>query len=199
MYKIYLGSHCFFITSSKSFNSHFDKVLENPKAKELTKLCDKLLSKEHKPKVIILEGDYESIAEEIFKGFRLVIAGGGAVYNSKKELLLMKRHGKWDLPKGKIEPEESIELCAIREVEEECHVFGLELGKHVTTTYHFFKTKSGWKIKKSVWFKMKSRDYKQAAPQKEEGIEKIKWIKPKSIDIEELNTFASIREVLRQL
>jgi hypothetical protein len=78
-------------------------------------------------------------------------------------------------------------------------VFALELGRLLVITYHFYKTKSGWKIKKAYWFRIKSRDYEQALPQKEEGIEKIKWVKPKSIDIDGLDTFGSIREVLRQL
>ena len=199
MYKIYLGSHCFFITSKQQFKRTFDIRLKNPKAKEIVKVCEELLDDEDGAKVILLDGDKEKIKKEIDKGFRLIIAGGGVVYNSQKELLLIKRHGKWDLPKGKLEPNESIELCAIREVEEECNVYGLELGRLIDITYHFFKTKSGWKTKASYWYKMKSRDHEQAQPQKEEGIEKIKWVKTKSIDVEGINTFGSIREILRQL
>lgn len=200
MYKIYLGAHCFFLSSEQSFHGHFDRVLKKPKAKDIIEVCAELnKDPDNNPQTILLEGDDEKIVKEIKKGFKEVVAGGGVVFNSKKELLLIKRHGKWDLPKGKLEEDESIELCSIREVEEECNVFGLELGRLVIITYHFYKTKSGWKIKKAYWFKMKSRDYKQASPQKEEGIQKIKWVKPKDIDVEELNTFGSIREVLRQL
>lgn len=201
MYKIYLGSHCFFISSKESFAHDFDIHLIEPKAKDIIKVCSQLQKEgiDKNPKVILLDGDDKRIQKEILKGFKLVVAGGGAVYNTDKELLLIKRHGKWDLPKGKLEPNESIELCAIREVEEECNVFGLELGRLIDITYHFFKTGSGWKIKQAYWYKMKSRDHSQAIPQKEEGIEKIKWIKPKKIDVEGINTFGSIREVLRQL
>jgi 8-oxo-dGTP pyrophosphatase MutT (NUDIX family) len=38
---------------------------------------------------------------------------------SQSEVLLIFRRGKWDLPKGKLDAGESIETCAVREVEEE--------------------------------------------------------------------------------
>ena len=33
----------------------------------------------------------------------LIQAAGGLVYNSKNQLLMIFRNGKWDLPKGKLE------------------------------------------------------------------------------------------------
>ena len=48
-----------------------------------------------------------------------VVAAGGLVTNDKNELLTMFRRGKWDLPKGKLDEEETIEACALREVREE--------------------------------------------------------------------------------
>ncbi len=35
------------------------------------------------------------------------------------EILMIFRRGKWDLPKGKLDKGESLEACALREVEEE--------------------------------------------------------------------------------
>ncbi len=45
-----------------------------------------------------------------------IIAAGGIVVNPNKEILWIFRRGFWDLPKGKLDPNESIEACAIREV-----------------------------------------------------------------------------------
>ncbi len=42
----------------------------------------------------------------------LIKAGGGLVINEKGEILFMFRRGKWDLPKGKLDPGESLESCA---------------------------------------------------------------------------------------
>ena len=45
-------------------------------------------------------------------------AAGGLVLNEKKEILLIFRRGKWDMPKGKLDKGEKLEDCAIREVGE---------------------------------------------------------------------------------
>ena len=47
----------------------------------------------------------------------LIQAAGGLVVNEKGEVLFMFRRGKWDLPKGKLDPGETLEACALREVE----------------------------------------------------------------------------------
>ena len=39
----------------------------------------------------------------------------------------MKRLGKWDLPKGKLDKGETIEECALREIEEETGAKGLSI------------------------------------------------------------------------
>ena len=43
------------------------------------------------------------------------------VLNPQKEILFIYRNDTWDLPKGMVEKEESIEATALREVAEECH------------------------------------------------------------------------------
>ena len=59
-------------------------------------------------------------------------AGGGLVENEKGEILFMFRRGKWDLPKGKLDPGESLENCALREVKEETGIRILELKRFLT-------------------------------------------------------------------
>ena len=48
----------------------------------------------------------------------MIYASGGVVFNNNK-LLMIYRNGFWDLPKGKMEINESELDCAVREVEEE--------------------------------------------------------------------------------
>ncbi len=48
------------------------------------------------------------------KGMTSVEAAGGLVLNEKGEVLMIFRRGSWDLPKGKIDPNESVETAAIR-------------------------------------------------------------------------------------
>ena len=68
--------------------------------------------------------------EYAFKKFseQLIIieAAGGVVYNDEEKILLIKRFGKWDLPKGKIERIETPKHAAMREVCEETGVCDLE-------------------------------------------------------------------------
>jgi ADP-ribose pyrophosphatase YjhB (NUDIX family) len=50
---------------------------------------------------------------------KIVMAAGGLVENEHGEILLIYRKKHWDLPKGKLDAGETLEECAVREVEEE--------------------------------------------------------------------------------
>ncbi|MGF1670207.1 MAG: NUDIX domain-containing protein, partial [Balneolaceae bacterium] len=70
----------------------------------------------------------------------IIDAGGGVVYrfteNDNKEVVLIKRRGVWDLPKGKRELKETPEMCAVREVAEEIGISKPGLEKFIIKTYH---------------------------------------------------------------
>src|SRR5437868_11884755 len=67
--------------------------------------------------------------------YTLVEAAGGLVQNNREEFLLIKRLGKWDLPKGKLDYDESPEEAAIREVEEECGIDQLSILRKLPLTF----------------------------------------------------------------
>src|SRR5215204_4522110 len=60
--------------------------------------------------------DFVKLKNAFTKKFTLIKAAGGLVVNDDRHLLLIFRRGKWDLPKGKLDPGESLETCALREV-----------------------------------------------------------------------------------
>jgi 8-oxo-dGTP pyrophosphatase MutT (NUDIX family) len=122
-----------------------------------------------------------------------VIAGGGKVYNDKGKVLFIFRNGKWDLPKGKIENNESIEQTAIREVEEETGVKGLKIIKPLETTYHIFKRRGRYRIKITYWFEMQTSFDGKLFPQEKEGITKVKWLGKKKIKKAMKNSYANIK------
>jgi len=122
-----------------------------------------------------------------------VVAGGGKVYNEKGEILFIYRNDKWDLPKGKTEGKETIETTAIREVEEETGVEGLEITKPLTTTYHIFKRHGKHRIKITYWFEMKTAFSGKLYPQEDEGITKVAWLTPEESTEALDNSYANIR------
>jgi 8-oxo-dGTP pyrophosphatase MutT (NUDIX family) len=129
-----------------------------------------------------------------------IIAGGGLVTNDKKELLMIFRRGKWDLPKGKLDEDETIEMCAVREVGEETGIGNLELGKLVGITYHnyFDKYLKEEVIKETHWFDMLAKGVTTFIPQTEEDIEMIIWADDAAIKKCLENTYQSIAEIVRK-
>ena len=84
--------------------------------------------------------DDSKLLKKFLKLLPNVIAGGGKVYNTKGEVLFIYRNDKWDLPKGKLEKNESIENAALREVEEETGVKNLQLEKKISILVFINKT-----------------------------------------------------------
>lgn len=133
------------------------------------------------------------LLEHLYSKLPVVVAGGGKVYNAKKQVLFIHRNGKWDLPKGKAEKNEDIETAAIREVEEETGVTGLEITKFLYKTYHVFKRNGEFRLKLTYWFEMKT-DYKGTLiPQIEEDILKVKWKGPKKAKKALRDSYANIK------
>lgn len=127
-----------------------------------------------------------------------VTAAGGVVRRSGPDddrILLMRRRGEWDLPKGKLDPGESIETCALREVAEETGLTGLRLGPLLTRTRHRYEDAYGRWDKTTHWFIMSlETDDVALIPQAEEQIEKLEWV---SVDEALIRVrFASLRQVL---
>ena len=135
--------------------------------------------------------------KEFEKAFTLIQAGGGVVRNPQGRILFIKRRGKWDLPKGKLETGEDISECAQREVEEETGVKGLfVLGKRVIT-YHIYKQDQRWYLKETHWYNMYCDHKEDLCPQTEEDIEICAWKKPKKLKKLLKNSFSSLQEVFK--
>lgn len=129
---------------------------------------------------------------------KIIQAGGGLVLNERNELLLIFRRGSWDLPKGKLDPGESIEACALREVEEETGVGNLTLIDFLGITQHqyfdpFLKEEV---IKESHWYTMSVKGVPALIPQTEEDITDIKWVPLSAVNALIADSFASIKEII---
>jgi len=168
------------------------------KAKFLLNYADMLEKTQRYDRVIIYAEDYEKLVEDFKGNYKILEAAGGLIYNEAGEVLMIFRRDFWDLPKGKIDPGESKEQAAVREVEEETGLQNIQLGPQLTETYHTYRTKKGKRILKRIhWFRMDA-PYQALVPQAEEDIEQAIW--------QDLDTFLatspviykSILEVLQQ-
>ena len=115
---------------------------------------------------------------------------------SDGKFLVMKRNGVWDLPKGKLDDDETTEEAALREVEEETGLSGLEIVKPILSTFHTYQITSDMNLKKTKWFEMKYTGNGEPVPQKEENISEIVWVEPGKTDFIRKNTYPSVLDVL---
>ncbi len=124
-------------------------------------------------------------------------AAGGVVVRPDKTFLGIYRLGKWDLPKGKAETGETPEITAVREVEEECGIEDVSVIDKLTETYHVYPFKGGFALKRTHWYLLNWSENGEFVPQKEEGIEALRWFKPGERDEFYASTYGSVAEVVR--
>jgi 8-oxo-dGTP pyrophosphatase MutT (NUDIX family) len=132
------------------------------------------------------------------KKFTLVKAAGGLVLNDTGEVLMMLRRGKWDLPKGKLDPGESLETCAVREVQEETGLQDVHIEAPLLITYHTYDESGKHILKESHWYLMKAPGQQPLVPQSEEQITTLEWVPASAVNKYSNNTFPSIIDVLQK-
>ncbi len=129
---------------------------------------------------------YHNDIDDLFKNFKIffnfIESAGGIVFNKYHQLLLIKKNGVWDLPKGKIDPGESPEETALREVAEECGLHSLTVVAQMPPTYHIFKRKDQYFLKKIYWFKMIYKGFAKPTPLRAENITEVRWVELDELD-----------------
>ena len=128
---------------------------------------------------------------------KLIKAAGGLVQNSGYFLWIF-RNNIWDLPKGKIEDNESITDAALREVKEECGLKGiLEISHKIIVTHHTYQLRDVKILKETHWFFMQFDGDPNTIPQLE-GITEVSW-KSKNDSIKlALESYPSILSVFNK-
>lgn len=148
------------------------------------------------PEVNIYAHNLEKLWKRFTLYFNFIEAAGGLVKNSEGEILFIYRLGKWDLPKGKVEPGETTELAAVREVEEECGISGLKIIRYLTPTFHIYFDTS-LRLKATYWYEMLYEGNENLIPQAEEGIGIAQWRPKESIPEILDQTYENIKIVLK--
>jgi 8-oxo-dGTP pyrophosphatase MutT (NUDIX family) len=150
------------------------------------------------PEINVYGENIDDMWEDFTHTYKVVEAAGGIVRNQKKEILFIRRLGKWDLPKGKIEENESEQQAAIREVGEETGLKNLVPEGFLNKTFHIYTERNGKKILKTTyWFRMSAIGSEMLKPQTEEGISQVSWKNFEAIQKEVLpSTFENIKLIL---
>jgi 8-oxo-dGTP pyrophosphatase MutT (NUDIX family) len=190
MYKVFVNDRSLFLTNEVQKETDFQIFLLE--SIDIKKLIVKMYqNKIHN--VFLYHPDEKLIMKTLKAKIPVVKAGGGLVYNTKGEILFIFRNGKWDLPKGGTEKNETMEETAMREVEEETGVSGLSISKKLQKTYHVFKRNGRYKLKQTYWYEMQSNFDGIPEGQADEGIEKVEWIHPKDISKVLENSYENIK------
>lgn len=199
MYKIFINEKPFILTSSNITDARFKNciraVYEPAKIKVYLKECESLKGKGY----VLICDDVDFAFADLSTHMVIIEAAGGVVFNNNQEVLLIKRLGKWDLPKGKIDLGESTEEAALREVIEECSISELELKEKLSNTYHVYKMHNFRFLKITHWYKMYSTYNKPLVPQVEEHITEATWMDWKTLQLQDMDTYPSITDLLLEI
>jgi 8-oxo-dGTP pyrophosphatase MutT (NUDIX family) len=147
---------------------------------------------------IFLHDNLEQLRKASWKKFQVVQAAGGLVLNDEGDILMMYRRSTWDLPKGKLDPGETLETCAVREVQEETGLKDVKLKKLLLITYHTYDESGHHILKETYWYLLEAPGQQLLQPQTSEQITAIEWAKPGKLEKYIKNTFPSILDVLKE-
>jgi ADP-ribose pyrophosphatase YjhB (NUDIX family) len=138
----------------------------------------------------------KSAMKYFFSNFKKIKAAGGIVKSDDQQLFI-KRNGKWDIPKGKMEKGEKPRETAIREIQEECGLKGvLTIEQKLIKTYHCYFMYEQSVLKKTTWFVLNYEGSNDVEAQAEEGITEVVWLKKSQLSKVKSNTYSSVRDVL---
>ena len=148
--------------------------------------------------VAILSDDPSAAFSRFAEEFLPVDAAGGIAVNGRGGWLMMHRNGRWDLPKGHLEPYEMLPECAVREVAEETGV-RCEVVRPLCQTYHAYNLYGKWELKRTSWYELRALDGGEPSPQTEEGIDRVAWCDALEAERHLRDSFPTIRCVARAM
>jgi ADP-ribose pyrophosphatase YjhB (NUDIX family) len=198
MYKVFINNKRLILANSKEIIDYGDAAVVCLKKPETVNAAIRNhLLKSSTSDFVVLSADDKKLIDTFESNYEVKLAAGGWVWNEHKELLMIFRENHWDLPKGHLDEGETIEECAMREVEEETGVSNLEIGSKIAISRHIYEYKGRMVLKITHWFQMKTRKSDALVPQIEEGIEKAEWVTQNDIEEYFNQSWESLKEVYK--
>jgi len=205
MYKVFFNDSIIQICSKieKFSNSNVPSVVDAETYGFVNQLVSDAELAPKGSRFLILYPEHKPVWDQFKRHFQEIPAAGGLVQNENGSFLFIKRLGVWDLPKGKIEKNETAELAAIREVEEECGLTDLKIVRQLDSTFHIYR--SPWLpvpknlvLKETKWFLMTYSGNEILIPQAEENIEEGRWFAVSELTEVMANTYSSLIDFLEK-
>ncbi len=200
MYKIYVNRTPLVLSTAPPATPDTSQLVApySGQPKTLLHYVDMMEKSRRFQQVVLFYDDVTKLFQDFCTHFQIVEAAGGIVYNERQEILLIFRRDTWDLPKGHIDPGETPEQAALREVREETGLQELVLHDFAGMTYHTFRDRQNRRtLKPTHWFRMSARQTTLCL-QAEEDIEQAAWVTSESFAQLRSNAFESVSELLTQ-
>ena len=205
MYKVFFNDSTiqFSPNLNKSLNNNIVNIDESDVYDFVNQVVREIEVANNPMNFLIAAQEFETTWTQFRSRFKELPAAGGLVRNTDGSFLFIRRLGVWDLPKGKIEKKETPEMAAIREVEEECGISGLQIVRPLNSTWHIYRspwleTPENLVLKETKWFLMNYAGNEIPVPELEEDIEEVRWFAPSEIDRVLQYTYSSLADLIRK-
>jgi 8-oxo-dGTP pyrophosphatase MutT (NUDIX family) len=209
-YKIFINDKILFLAQNpaevEEILSTEDQYIIQPfkDLKRLKSMLEILLGKINRSNMVLYHADLENLKKVLFSQFEYIEAAGGVVRNELGQILLIHRKGSWDLPKGKMEGNETLEKTAVREVKEETGIDKASILAPITfpgltndCTFHTYRLADQNILKASYWYQMETSFTGRLVPQKIEDIDKAVWVEESDLTSYFPEMYPSIVDVLK--
>ena len=198
MYKIFYEQRALIFPNIEEKDLDFDATspkLETYEVEKIHNFLRQWLVVSLQDDVVIDKVSPEVLSAALCRTFRMAPAAGGVVL-CDGQFAAIERHGIPDLPKGHIEEGEDAATAAVREVEEETGMTGLNIVRQLPSSWHCYLLEDEWRLKQTSWFLMTTTDANHIEPQLDEDITEVTFLGEYDLEWFLKNTYRSIADTL---